>query len=75
MKARWQHERDVIKNLQAKKEKLDQLKTEAERLQRTGDFARASEIRRSFRCCAISMRSIPANWPPWTISRNWPSRA
>jgi len=45
MKARWQHERDVIKSLRDKKEKLDQLKTEAEKLQRTGDFARASELR------------------------------
>ncbi|NVB78525.1 MAG: ATP-dependent chaperone ClpB [Kofleriaceae bacterium] len=45
MKARWQHERDLIKELRDKKEKLDQLKNEAERLQRTGDFARASELR------------------------------
>jgi ATP-dependent Clp protease ATP-binding subunit ClpB len=45
MKARWQHEREIIKNLRDKKEKLDQLRTEAERLQRTGDFARASELR------------------------------
>jgi len=45
MKARWQHERDVIKSLREKKEKLDQVKTEAERLQRTGDYARASELR------------------------------
>jgi ATP-dependent Clp protease ATP-binding subunit ClpB len=45
MKARWQHERDLIKGLRDKKEKLDQLKTEADRLQRTGDFARASELR------------------------------
>jgi ATP-dependent Clp protease ATP-binding subunit ClpB len=45
MKARWQHEREIIKNLQSKKEKLEQLKEEAERLQRTGDYARASEIR------------------------------
>ncbi|MBA3818239.1 MAG: ATP-dependent chaperone ClpB [Deltaproteobacteria bacterium] len=45
MKARWQHERDVIKSLRDKKAKLDQLKGEAERLQRTGDYARASELR------------------------------
>ncbi len=45
MKARWQHERDTIKGLRDKKEKLDQLKTEADKLQRTGDFARASELR------------------------------
>jgi len=45
MKARWQHERDIIKALRDDKAKLDELKTEAERLQRTGDFARASELR------------------------------
>ncbi len=45
MKARWQHERDTIKSLRTDREKLDQLKSEADRLQRTGDFARASELR------------------------------
>ncbi len=45
MKARWQHERDVIKTLRTKKEQLDTLTTEADKLQRTGDFARASELR------------------------------
>jgi ATP-dependent Clp protease ATP-binding subunit ClpB len=45
MKARWQHERDVIKSLGDKKQKLEELKGEAERAQRTGDFAKASEIR------------------------------
>ena len=45
MKARWQHERDVIKTLGDKKQKLEQLRGEAEKLQRTGDYARASELR------------------------------
>src|SRR5690606_26957878 len=45
MKARWLEEREVIKRLGDKKEKIEQLKHEAERLQRVGDFARASEIR------------------------------
>ncbi len=45
MKARWQHERDTIKSLRTDREKLDQLKSEADRLQRTGDYARASELR------------------------------
>ena len=31
MKAQWQHERELIKSLRDKKEKLEQLKTEAER--------------------------------------------
>ncbi|HEX7837687.1 MAG TPA: ATP-dependent chaperone ClpB, partial [Kofleriaceae bacterium] len=45
MKAQWQRERELIKNLRGKKEKLEQLKAEAERLQRQGDYARASELR------------------------------
>ncbi|HEU4734065.1 MAG TPA: ATP-dependent chaperone ClpB [Kofleriaceae bacterium] len=45
MKAQWQRERELIKGLRIKKEKLEQLKAEAERLQRQGDYARASELR------------------------------
>jgi ATP-dependent Clp protease ATP-binding subunit ClpB len=45
MKAQWQRERELIQNLHAKKEKLEQLKTEAEKLQRQGDYAHASELR------------------------------
>ena len=45
MKAQWQREREVIKSLRIKKEKLEQLKADAERLQRQGDYARASELR------------------------------
>ncbi|MGE0546455.1 MAG: ATP-dependent chaperone ClpB [Kofleriaceae bacterium] len=45
MKAQWQSERDLIKSLRSKKERLDQLKTDADRFQRQGDFARASELR------------------------------
>ncbi|MBA3465483.1 MAG: ATP-dependent chaperone ClpB [Deltaproteobacteria bacterium] len=45
MKARWQHERDLIKGLGDSKAKLEQLKAEADRLQRSGDFARASELK------------------------------
>jgi ATP-dependent Clp protease ATP-binding subunit ClpB len=45
MKAQWQRERELIKNLRQKKEKLEQLKAEADRLQRQGDYARASELR------------------------------
>jgi ATP-dependent Clp protease ATP-binding subunit ClpB len=45
MKATWQHERDLIKGLRTKKEKLEELKAEADKLQRQGDFARASELR------------------------------
>jgi len=45
MKAQWQRERDLIAGLRTKKERLDQLKGDAERLQRQADFARASELR------------------------------
>ncbi len=45
MKAQWRAERDVIKELRTKKGQLDEMKTEAEKLQRQGDFARASELR------------------------------
>jgi len=45
MKAQWQRERELIKSLRLKKEKLEQLKADAERLQRQGDYARASELR------------------------------
>jgi ATP-dependent Clp protease ATP-binding subunit ClpB len=45
MKAQWQRERELIKSLRTKKEKLEQLKAEADRLQRQGDYARASELR------------------------------
>jgi len=45
MKAQWQRERALIKRLREEKEQLEQLKTEADRLQRQGDYARASELR------------------------------
>jgi ATP-dependent Clp protease ATP-binding subunit ClpB len=45
MKAQWQRERDLIRGLKEKKEELDQLRGEADRLQRVGDYARASELR------------------------------
>ena len=45
MKATWQAERDLIKGLRSKKEQLELLKTEADKLQKQGDFARASELR------------------------------
>jgi ATP-dependent Clp protease ATP-binding subunit ClpB len=45
MKAQWQAERELIRGLKTRKEKLDQLKGEADRLQRAGDYARASELR------------------------------
>ncbi|HTJ47149.1 MAG TPA: ATP-dependent chaperone ClpB [Kofleriaceae bacterium] len=45
LKAQWQREKALIADVRGKKEKLEQLRGEVERLQRTGDFARASELR------------------------------
>jgi ATP-dependent Clp protease ATP-binding subunit ClpB len=45
MRAQWQHERELIKDLRARKVELDNAKQEVERLTRTGDYARASELR------------------------------
>jgi ATP-dependent Clp protease ATP-binding subunit ClpB len=39
LKARWQAEKDVIAESRSTKERLDQLKTELERMQRTGDLS------------------------------------
>jgi ATP-dependent Clp protease ATP-binding subunit ClpB len=45
MKAQWQRERELIQALREKKERIEPLKADADRLQRQGDFARASELR------------------------------
>ena len=43
--ARWQREKDAIAVIQSAKEQLEQLRGEAERAERDGDLARASELR------------------------------
>ena len=45
MKAQWQRERELIKGLRENKEQLEHLRSEADKLQRQGDYARASELR------------------------------
>jgi len=45
MKSQWQGERELIQRARSSKEQLEQARTELERLTRTGDFARASELR------------------------------
>ena len=45
MKAQWQNERELIERLRANQAAAEDARTEAERAQRTGDFARASELR------------------------------
>ena len=47
MKARWQAEKEAIGRIQQLKEKVDELKVEAERATRTGDLGRAAEIQYS----------------------------
>ncbi|MQA90931.1 MAG: ATP-dependent chaperone ClpB, partial [Gemmatimonas sp.] len=44
MKAQWQSEKDAIGTLRARKERLDELKLEMERVTRTADLTRAAEI-------------------------------
>jgi ATP-dependent Clp protease ATP-binding subunit ClpB len=42
--AHWQQEKDAIQASRALKEELEQAKTDLQRLQQTGDYAKASEI-------------------------------
>jgi ATP-dependent Clp protease ATP-binding subunit ClpB len=44
MKASWQAEKDQITRIRTLKARIDELRTEAERAQRTADLARAAEI-------------------------------
>jgi ATP-dependent Clp protease ATP-binding subunit ClpB len=44
MKARWQAEKEQIARIRELKERIDGLRTEAERAQRTADLARAAEL-------------------------------
>ncbi|MBS7549039.1 ATP-dependent chaperone ClpB [Dietzia massiliensis] len=43
--ARWQNEKTAIEGVQRIKEELDALRTESERAERDGDYARVAEIR------------------------------
>jgi len=45
MKAQWQRERELIAGHRATKERVETARAELEKLTRSGDFARASEIR------------------------------
>ncbi|MEZ5319311.1 MAG: AAA family ATPase [Vicinamibacterales bacterium] len=42
--AQWQQEKDAIQGVRAQKEELDRLRVEMEQAQRSGDYARASEL-------------------------------
>ena len=45
MKAKWEGEKALLSNIQANKQQIEQLKFEADRAEREGDFARVAEIR------------------------------
>ncbi len=45
LRARWRAEKEVVERLQAVKEKIEQLKLEAEQAERAADFGRVAEIR------------------------------
>ncbi|MCB9246121.1 MAG: ATP-dependent chaperone ClpB [Flavobacteriales bacterium] len=45
LKARWQAEKDIVDNIQLKKEQIEQFKLEAEQAERGGDFGRVAELR------------------------------
>ena len=47
MKARWQSEKEAIERLRGLKERIDELRVEAERATRTGDLERAAEVQYS----------------------------
>lgn len=44
-KAKWQAEKDVVEHIQIAKQKMEDLKLEAERAEREGDFGKVAEIR------------------------------
>jgi ATP-dependent Clp protease ATP-binding subunit ClpB len=44
LSAQWQHEKDAIQGVRGQKEELERLRLEADRAQRGGDYARASEL-------------------------------
>ncbi len=45
MRAQWEHERALIERLRANQAAAEAARTEAERAQKSGDFAKASELR------------------------------
>ncbi len=45
MRAKWEGERDLIRKIQQEKERIEQLKIEAQQAERTGDYGKVAEIR------------------------------
>ena len=44
-RARWQSQRDLLSKIQTEKDRIEQLKVEAEQAERQGDYGRVAEIR------------------------------
>ena len=44
-RARWQGQRDLLQHIQREKDRIEQLKVEAEQAERQGDYGRVAEIR------------------------------
>ncbi len=45
MRAKWEQERDILRQIQQNKERIEQLKIEAQQAERTGDYGKVAEIR------------------------------
>ncbi len=45
MKAKWQSEKEVIERIRGAKEQMEQMKLEADRFERAGDYGKVAEIR------------------------------
>ena len=45
LKAKWENEKNIIQSIHDTKEKIEQLKLEAEKAERSGDYGRVAEIR------------------------------
>ena len=45
MRAKWEGERDLIRKIQHEKERIEQLKIEAQQAERAGDYGKVAEIR------------------------------
>ena len=45
MRSKWESERDILRQIQQKKERIEQLKIEAQQAERTGDYGKVAEIR------------------------------
>ena len=45
MRSRWESERDILRQIQQKKERIEALKIEAQQAERVGDYGKVAEIR------------------------------